>query len=1172
MQPCRNMLLGLFVGLGLAFCPQPSFANGVEGKIDSLKKVSGVITGTGVDKYTLKASRKKAFVVTVSETGEHTPGFSPALKIFGPDKKPVTWGAREYFFRIPLNNPADGEWTLEVSRADNGEAGGNYELSMAEAPGTGGLPMKFNKVYPGTITRGSVDVYTMQGAPDRGGEFKLTSRGGPDFMPEIFAVYPDGSMMGGMSCPESCEMMAALMPSGVHTIFVWRNDASDAKGDYTVTTKGDYGGMGMMHGGGMPDEIAGTLENGKPLTDILHGGEVKNYTFKVAKKGGFMISLGDKNGHPPGFANSLRIFDPDNNPVDGGGGTDSFVRHTVLEVMKEGDWRAEVSGMGPGPDDWEFELAFAQAPGAKGKRVKFGEAYTGSIIRGSIDVYTFSGTPGVIARTSVKAKDSKGFMPEYAIFAPSGKLVDGAGCNGDCSSDHKMEEFGDYTILLARMDRNDTRGDYELSVQRTDGRHQRVAPDTVKLMRDTAPAWPPLERKILRRPSELYLNGKIADFNPLGLSVKQKELLGGGNADKKLRDEKRAASAWYRKVIEQAPAERHRDTGASYLDQRKFAEAKELYRKAAEQGAVGAQFNLAVLYTLTLDTPPDFAAAARWYEKAAAQGHIMALNNLGAFYEHGEGVKKDTAQAAKLYAKAAEEGYPPALYNLGRLTKDTAQAAALFRKAAEQGDVDAQGALLALEGKTAEAVKLWLRTAAYGDLVSLNRLFETHRKGGIPPQDMDDLLEVYRTAAAEINLVAYAGLGEYFAKQNPPDDFEAYYWYSLVPDEAKEVVYMHGDEKAAVVGYAKAAAAKVGKKLSPEQIAVAKWRVDDRHPLPPTDKEHAAAELFTKGRAARKAGDIYSAQLFHMQAAQMGFARAQDLQGYYHETGQGGVPRNIDKALTFYKQAVMNGRVESATAIGKLYQFGIGVPYDLNEAAKWYELDASRGYKPAIDRLGWIYLTGLKDNGRKALAVYEKASARGSYAAKNILGMVYLYGLGGVKSDPQKALKWYLRTGEKGDSLGAIQASAILKNYEPHDYARALSLLKTYVSPVAYNNLAYMYENGLGVKEEKLKKGEKRKTAFELYKKAADMCYGRAMYNIGRLMENGSSSPLVSAKPIEKNLPLARKWMESAAQYGSTAAAIWLLQSDPEFVKQPMEAPKEEVLLEPKICDRKGAQ
>lgn len=88
--------------------------------------------------------------------------------------------------------------------------------------------------------------------------------------------------------------------------------------------------------------------------------------------------------------------------------------------------------------------------------------------------------------------------------------------------------------------------------------------------------------------------------------------------------------------------------------------------------------------------------------------------------------------------------------------------------------------------------------------------------------------------------------------------------------------------------------------------------------------------------------------------------------------------------------------------MGKYYHFGIAVPQDLNKAAEWYELDASRGFKPAIDRLGWIYLNGLQNSGEKAVAMYEKAVARGIYEANNALGMIYLYGLGGVSKDHKK--------------------------------------------------------------------------------------------------------------------------------------------------------------------------
>ena len=56
-----------------------------------------------------------------------------------------------------------------------------------------------------------------------------------------------------------------------------------------------------------------------------------------------------------------------------------------------------------------------------------------------------------------------------------------------------------------------------------------------------------------------------------------------------------------------------------------------------------------------------------WYKKAADQGYVGAQYNIGLLYENGEGVKRDFSQARAWYQKAADQGYKDAEAALKRL-------------------------------------------------------------------------------------------------------------------------------------------------------------------------------------------------------------------------------------------------------------------------------------------------------------------------------------------------------------------------------------------------------------------------------------------------------------------------------------------------------------------------
>jgi TPR repeat protein len=71
--------------------------------------------------------------------------------------------------------------------------------------------------------------------------------------------------------------------------------------------------------------------------------------------------------------------------------------------------------------------------------------------------------------------------------------------------------------------------------------------------------------------------------------------------------------------------------------------------------------------------PKDYAEVAKWYRKAAEQGAMDAQYNLAQLYLFGEGVTQDNAEAAKWWRIAADQGYGavPNLILASRITMAT---------------------------------------------------------------------------------------------------------------------------------------------------------------------------------------------------------------------------------------------------------------------------------------------------------------------------------------------------------------------------------------------------------------------------------------------------------------------------------------------------------------------
>lgn len=93
---------------------------------------------------------------------------------------------------------------------------------------------------------------------------------------------------------------------------------------------------------------------------------------------------------------------------------------------------------------------------------------------------------------------------------------------------------------------------------------------------------------------------------------------------------------------------------------RSNAEARRLYRVAAEKGDSGAQRWLGLMYAQGPGRLRDFAQARRWLRAAADQGDATAQFHLGLMYYKGEGGPKDPTEARRWFRSATEQGHEDA--------------------------------------------------------------------------------------------------------------------------------------------------------------------------------------------------------------------------------------------------------------------------------------------------------------------------------------------------------------------------------------------------------------------------------------------------------------------------------------------------------------------------------
>ena len=190
--------------------------------------------------------------------------------------------------------------------------------------------------------------------------------------------------------------------------------------------------------------------------------------------------------------------------------------------------------------------------------------------------------------------------------------------------------------------------------------------------------------------------------------------------------------------------------GIEHFNQKDLQKAREYFLKAAEQGLMESQYNVANLYK-----KENHEEAFKWFERAAEQGHAESQNELGFIYFSGENVRKNYEEAFKWFERAAEQGLMESQYNLGSqyflgkgVKKNYEEAFKWFERAAEQGHSEAQFSVglmhtqgIHVEKNHEEAFKWFLKAAKQGHIRAQITVSIFYQKGkGVKQSEQSSLL------------------------------------------------------------------------------------------------------------------------------------------------------------------------------------------------------------------------------------------------------------------------------------------------------------------------------------------------------------------------------------------------------------------------------------------------
>jgi deoxycytidine triphosphate deaminase len=436
---------------------------------------TGEILKGDVDVWTFTANVGDRIGVHVGEIIDND-DFRPWIRIWAPNGAVVGNASGTDAAALDVAAPVTGTYLVLVASFDAGfDGSGTYRLTMTHTPGpitvsTGdeGGPLTNGAIHTGEILQGDVDVWTFTAnAGDRIGVHVGEITDTDDFRPWIRIWAPNGAVVGDTSGVAAAALDVAAPVTGDYLVLVASFDAGfDGTGTYRLTMTHTPGPITVS-----ADDQGGPLTNGAIHTGEILQGDVDVWTFTA--------SIGDRIGVHVGqitdnddFRPWIRIWAPNGAVIGDTSGTDAAVLDVAAPVS--GNYLVLVASFDSGFDGTgTYRLTMTHTPGPitvspgdEGGPLTNGATHTGEIVKGDVDVWTFTANAGErIALHVGEITDTADFRPWIRIWAPNGAVVGDTSGTDAAVLDVAAPVTGNYLVLVASFDAGfDGTGTYRLTL------------------------------------------------------------------------------------------------------------------------------------------------------------------------------------------------------------------------------------------------------------------------------------------------------------------------------------------------------------------------------------------------------------------------------------------------------------------------------------------------------------------------------------------------------------------------------------------------------------------------------------------------------------------------------------------------------------------------------------
>ncbi|WP_298992841.1 tetratricopeptide repeat protein [uncultured Desulfovibrio sp.] len=123
-----------------------------------------------------------------------------------------------------------------------------------------------------------------------------------------------------------------------------------------------------------------------------------------------------------------------------------------------------------------------------------------------------------------------------------------------------------------------------------------------------------------------------------------------------------------------------------------------------------------------------------------------------------------------------------------------------------------------------------------------------------------------------------------------------------------------------------------------------------------------------------------------------------------------------NKVVKMVQPLASDGNPRAQVLLGRCYENGLGVPQDMETAAKWFRLAAEQNYAEAQVQLGYLYElgAGVPKNDTAVVDLMSRAANAGNAEAQFNLALYHSQGRYGFAKDPDQAFVWAKRSADQG--------------------------------------------------------------------------------------------------------------------------------------------------------------